>query len=79
MPETLPRQRPSESGQLPSPHFEPHSIEGSLQEMNGAVVGVDDELAVRPLGVFVSADQKLQGELFGGFGGASGTVRYGPK
>jgi hypothetical protein len=32
--------------------------------MDGAVVGVDDELAVRPLGVFVSADQKLQGELF---------------
>ena len=28
------------------------------------MVGVDDELAVRPLGIFVSADQKLQGELF---------------
>ena len=45
-------------------HFEPHSVEGSLQEMDGAVVGVDDELAIGPLGVFVSADQKLQGELF---------------
>ncbi|WP_238325787.1 hypothetical protein [Bryobacter aggregatus] len=28
------------------------------------MVGVDDELAVGPLGMFVSADQKLQGELF---------------
>ena len=35
-----------------------------MQEMDGAVVGVDDELAVGPVRVFVSADQKLQGELF---------------
>ena len=28
------------------------------------MVGVDDELAVGPLGVFVSAGQKLQGEMF---------------
>jgi len=35
-----------------------------LQEMDGAVVGVDDEFATRPLGIFVSADQKLQGEMF---------------
>jgi len=32
--------------------------------MNRAVVGVDHELAMRPLGVFVSAGQKLQGEVF---------------
>jgi hypothetical protein len=32
--------------------------------MDGAVVGVDDELAARPVRIFVSADQKLQGELF---------------
>lgn len=33
--------------------------------MNRAVVGVNDELAiVRPIRVFGSADQKLQGELF---------------
>jgi hypothetical protein len=41
-----------------------HRIESSLQQMNRAVVGVDDELAVGPIGIFVSADQKLQGELF---------------
>ena len=45
-------------------HFEPHRIEGGLQEMDGAVVGVDDEFAVGPVRIFVSADQKLQGELF---------------
>ncbi len=28
------------------------------------MVGVDDELAIVPVGVFVSADQKLQGEMF---------------
>ena len=27
-------------------HFEPDSVEGSLQEMDGAVVGVDHQLAV---------------------------------
>lgn len=32
--------------------------------MYRAVVGVDDELAVEPIRIFVSADQKLQGELF---------------
>jgi len=32
--------------------------------MNRAVVGIDDELACGPLGVFVSADQKLQCKLF---------------
>lgn len=49
---------------VPPLHFELHSIEGNLQEMDGAVVGVDDELAIGPLGVFVSADQKFQSELF---------------
>jgi hypothetical protein len=32
--------------------------------MDVAAVGGDDEVAVGPLGVFVSADKKLQGELF---------------
>jgi hypothetical protein len=32
--------------------------------MDGAVVGVDDELAVGLVGVFFSADQKFQGEMF---------------
>jgi len=35
-----------------------------LQQMDGAVVGVDDEFAVGPVRVFVSADQKFQGEVF---------------
>jgi hypothetical protein len=48
----------------PSLHFEPHRIESSLEKMDGAVVGVDDEFAVEPVRVFVSADQKLQGEMF---------------
>jgi hypothetical protein len=52
------------SNSASSLHFEPDSIEGRLQEMDGAVVGGDDEVAVGPLGVFVSADEKLQGELF---------------
>lgn len=46
-------------------HFEPHRIERSLQQMDGAMVGVDDELAIfRPIRVFGSADQKFQSELF---------------
>jgi hypothetical protein len=32
--------------------------------MDGAVVGVDDEFAIVPVRVFVSADQKFQGEMF---------------
>ncbi len=49
---------------LPSPPFEANSVERSLQEMDGAVVGVDDEFAIVPVRVVVSADQKLQGEMF---------------
>jgi hypothetical protein len=49
---------------MPSLHFELGGVEGGLQGMNRAVVGVDDELAVEPLRSFASADQKLQGELF---------------
>ena len=45
-------------------HFEPDRIKRSLQQMNGAVVGVDDEFAIVPVGVFVSADQEFQGEMF---------------
>jgi hypothetical protein len=42
---------------FPSLDFELHRIEGGLEEMDGAVVGVDDELAGGPFGVFVSADE----------------------
>lgn len=48
----------------PALSFELHCVETRLQEMDGAVVGVDDELATGPLGIFVSADQKGQCELF---------------
>jgi hypothetical protein len=34
--------------------------------MDGAVVDVDDELAILPVRVFVSADQKLQSEIVRG-------------
>jgi hypothetical protein len=44
--------------------FELDSVEGGLEEMNGAVVGVDDELAIQPVRVLVSADQQFQGKLF---------------
>lgn len=49
---------------VPALDFEPHSVEGGLQQMDGAVVGVDDELAIVPIRIFVSADQKFQGEMF---------------
>lgn len=49
---------------IPSPHFELGSVEGGVEEMDVAVVGMDDELAVRPVRVLVSADQKRQGDLF---------------
>ena len=35
-----------------------------MQEMDGAVVGGDDEVAIGPLGTFVSADQEFEGESF---------------
>ena len=35
-----------------------------MQQIDGTVVGVDDELAVGPVRVLVSADQQFQGELF---------------
>ncbi|WP_155121175.1 hypothetical protein [Bryobacter aggregatus] len=43
--------------------FERDGIEDGLHELDVAVVGVDDELAIAPLGIFVSADQEFQGEL----------------
>ena len=49
---------------MSSPHFELDGVEGGLQEMDGAVVASDHQLAIGPLGIFVSADQKFQGELF---------------
>jgi hypothetical protein len=55
---------PSATRQLPSLEFEADSVKRSLEEMDGAVVCVDDELAIGPLGVLVSADQKFQGKLF---------------
>ena len=48
----------------PSLAFELDGIESSLQQMDGAVVGGDDEVAVVPVGVFVCADEKFEGELF---------------
>jgi hypothetical protein len=45
-------------------NFEPHSVEGRLQEMNLAPVASDHELAARPVRVLMSADQEFQGELF---------------
>jgi hypothetical protein len=41
---------------MPSFHFELDSIEGRLQEMDVAPIASDDELAIGPRGVFVSAD-----------------------
>jgi hypothetical protein len=43
-----------------SQHFKLDCVEGGLQEMDGAVVGVDDEFAILPVGIFVSADQEFQ-------------------
>ena len=34
--------------------------------MDGAVVGGDDEVTVRPLRIFVSADQKFENEIVSG-------------
>ena len=45
-------------------HLELHRIERSLQQMDGAVVGGDDEVAVGPLRIFVSADEQFEGEAF---------------
>ena len=49
---------------VPSPHFELDGVEGRFQQMDGAVVGGDDEVAVRLFGIFVSADQKFQRKVF---------------
>ena len=32
--------------------------------MNGAVVGVDQQLPIGPVGIFMSADEKFEGESF---------------
>jgi len=45
-------------------HFELDGVEGSLEQMDGAVVGVDHQLSARPLGIFVSADEEFECELF---------------
>jgi hypothetical protein len=45
-------------------HFELDGVGGGLQEMDVAVVGGDDEVAVGPLRIFVSADQEFEGEMF---------------
>ena len=50
--------------QLPGLHFELDGVEDGLEEMDGVVVGVDDELAVGPIRIFMSADQKFVGKLF---------------
>ena len=45
---------------IPALHFELDSVEGNLQEMDGAVVGVDHQLPIGPLGIFVSADEEFE-------------------
>ena len=45
-------------------HFELDGVEGGLQQVNGTVVGGDHQLAIGPLGIFVSADQEFEGEPF---------------
>ena len=37
-------------------------VEGSLEQMDGAVVGVDHQLPIGPLRIFVSADEEFEGE-----------------
>jgi len=51
-------------GGAPSLDFELDGVKGSLQQVNGAVVGGDDEIAVGPLRIFVSADEEFEGEAF---------------
>jgi len=45
-------------------HFELDGVEGSLQEMDVVPVASDHQLPAHPLGIFVSADEELEGELF---------------
>ena len=47
----------------PALHFQLRRIERSLQEMDVAVVGLHHQLAIGPLGMFVSADQQFQSDL----------------
>ena len=49
---------------IPALHFELDGVEGGLQEMDGAVVGGDDEVAIGPLRIFESADQKFESKAF---------------
>ena len=35
-----------------------------MQEMDGAVFGVDHKLPIGPLGIFVSADEEFESEPF---------------
>lgn len=55
---------PSTHRNAPSLDFELHGVEGGLGKMDVGVVGVDHQFAIRPLGIFVSADEEGQGELF---------------
>jgi len=48
----------------PSLHLELDGVEGGLQEMDVAVVGGDDEVAIGPFGLLVSADEEFEGEPF---------------
>jgi hypothetical protein len=56
--------RVSNSPQFPSLHFELHGVEGRLQQMDVAVVGVDHQFPIGPLRIFMSADEEFEGELF---------------
>lgn len=47
-----------------SSSLESHSVEGSLQKMDGAVVGLDDELTIGPTRSFCQRRSEAQCELF---------------
>lgn len=64
MPETPLVQSSTHHSSLPALEFEAYSVEGGLQQMNRAEVGVDDQLSIGPLGVPVSVDDEFEGELF---------------
>ena len=51
---------------VPALKFELDGVEGGLQEMDVAEVGVDHQLPIGPLRIFVSADQKFENEIVSG-------------
>jgi hypothetical protein len=45
-------------------HFEFHGVKSALEQMDRAVVGIDHEVAIGSLRVFVSVDEKFESERF---------------